>query len=262
MFSAEEKNAQAWGRISKGSPSAESVVAGTCELASGTADYMSVFDNSRYGESIDEVHQCKHGGVRPLENLLAAFLLLSDFRRVHKASATRDAGAMRDAWSHAYLPDRNATAVKTVLQNRVLGVAVVSTLGFRDHRTRADPRERAGAWLARSRWSMRSTARLASIMRAPFTPKASTWARLLLPQTLSVFLKQPYHQRNRPDHARFSDFTGIPDIPTRQAAPIPVASAPFKLAGDASMDIVSHSFNGFPTAITNEFATVAAIAIK
>jgi catalase len=54
--------------------------------------------------------------------------------------------------------------------------------------------------------------------------------------------------------ARFSDFTGIPDIPDTAGGANPRGFAiKFKLPGDASMDIVAHSFNGFPTATTDEF---------
>jgi catalase len=57
-----------------------------------------------------------------------------------------------------------------------------------------------------------------------------------------------------PITVRFSDFTGIPDIPDTVGGANPRGFAiKFKLPGDASMDIVSHSFNGFPTATTNEF---------
>jgi catalase len=57
-----------------------------------------------------------------------------------------------------------------------------------------------------------------------------------------------------PITARFSDFTGIPDIPDTVGGANPRGFAiKFKLPGDASMDIVAHSFNGFPTATTSEF---------
>ena len=57
-----------------------------------------------------------------------------------------------------------------------------------------------------------------------------------------------------PITARFSDFTGIPDIPDTVGGANPRGFAiKFKLSGDASMDIVAHSFNGFPTATANEF---------
>jgi catalase len=57
-----------------------------------------------------------------------------------------------------------------------------------------------------------------------------------------------------PVTVRFSDFTGIPDIPDTVGDANPRGLAiKFKLPGDTSMDIVAHSFNGFPTATANEF---------
>lgn len=54
--------------------------------------------------------------------------------------------------------------------------------------------------------------------------------------------------------ARFSDFTGLPEIPDAAAEANPRGFAvKFKLADGASMDIVAHSFNGFPVATANEF---------
>lgn len=56
---------------------------------------------------------------------------------------------------------------------------------------------------------------------------------------------------------RFSDFTGIPDIPDTVGASRPRGMAiKFKLPGTASTDIVAHSFNGFPTATTDEFRSL------
>ena len=53
---------------------------------------------------------------------------------------------------------------------------------------------------------------------------------------------------------RFSDFTGIPDIPDTVGASRPRGMAiKFQLPGNASTDIIAHSFNGFPTATTDEF---------
>src|SRR5262249_37334954 len=54
--------------------------------------------------------------------------------------------------------------------------------------------------------------------------------------------------------ARFSDFTGIPEIPDTvgEASPRGLALK-FDLGGGDSMDVVAHSFNGFPAATTEEF---------
>ena len=56
---------------------------------------------------------------------------------------------------------------------------------------------------------------------------------------------------------RFSDFTGIPDIPDTVGASRPRGMAiKFQLPGNASTDIIAHSFNGFPTATTDEFRSL------
>lgn len=53
---------------------------------------------------------------------------------------------------------------------------------------------------------------------------------------------------------RFSDFTGIPEIPDNDPHANPRGMAiRFIMKGNATTDIVSHSFNGFPTATTAEF---------
>ncbi|RZJ77512.1 MAG: catalase, partial [Chryseobacterium sp.] len=53
---------------------------------------------------------------------------------------------------------------------------------------------------------------------------------------------------------RFSDFTGIPDIPDTLGAANPRGLAiKFHLSDGSSTDIVSHSFDGFPVATTDEF---------
>jgi catalase len=57
-----------------------------------------------------------------------------------------------------------------------------------------------------------------------------------------------------PVTARFSDFTGIPDIPDNIGDSNPRGFAvKFKPAGETEMDVVSHSFNGFPTKNAAEF---------
>lgn len=54
--------------------------------------------------------------------------------------------------------------------------------------------------------------------------------------------------------ARFSDFTGLPEIPDTAPEANPRGFAiKFKLPGGATSDIVAHSFNGFPTATSAEF---------
>lgn len=54
---------------------------------------------------------------------------------------------------------------------------------------------------------------------------------------------------------RFSDFTGLPEIPDTVGDASPRGLAiKFKLADGGETDIVSHSFNGFPVATADEFA--------
>jgi catalase len=58
-----------------------------------------------------------------------------------------------------------------------------------------------------------------------------------------------------PVTVRFSDFTGIPDIPDNIDDANPRGFAvKFRLADGSTTDIVTHSFNGFPTATADEFA--------
>lgn len=56
---------------------------------------------------------------------------------------------------------------------------------------------------------------------------------------------------------RFSDFTGLPDIPDTSGDANPRGLAiKFDLPGEATYDIVAHSFNGFPVATAAEFSTL------
>lgn len=58
-----------------------------------------------------------------------------------------------------------------------------------------------------------------------------------------------------PVTARFSDFTGIPDIPDTTGAANPRGFAiKLRVPGGSSLDVVTHSFNGFPTRTSDEFA--------
>ena len=57
-----------------------------------------------------------------------------------------------------------------------------------------------------------------------------------------------------PVMVRFSDFTGIPDIPDNIGDANPRGFAlKVKLPDGSTADVVTHSFNGFPTATTEEF---------
>jgi len=69
-------------------------------------------------------------------------------------------------------------------------------------------------------------------------------------------LTKAFHLQNEPSRVvvRFSDFTGIPDIPDNAGAANPRGLGVRFIMPDGQItDIVSHSFNGFPTATTDEF---------
>jgi catalase len=83
------------------------------------------------------------------------------------------------------------------------------------------------------------------ILEGQFTPTARAKALSEAP----LFL-----QPHVPVTLRFSDFTGIPDIPDPSPNANPRGFAvKFHLPDGSDMDIVSHSFNGFPTATADEF---------
>ena len=60
--------------------------------------------------------------------------------------------------------------------------------------------------------------------------------------------------RTVPVTARFSDFTGIPDIPDTASEANPRGFAVKIRSTGGDVDIVTHSFNGFPVATSDEFA--------
>jgi catalase len=56
---------------------------------------------------------------------------------------------------------------------------------------------------------------------------------------------------------RFSDFTGLPDIPDTSGSANPRGFAvKFLLSDGSNLDIVNHSFNGFPVKTAAEFSTL------
>jgi hypothetical protein len=58
---------------------------------------------------------------------------------------------------------------------------------------------------------------------------------------------------------RFSDFTGLPDIPDTSASANPRGLAiKFLLPDGSNLDVVNHSFNGFPVATAAEFGAFPA----
>ena len=86
------------------------------------------------------------------------------------------------------------------------------------------------------------------ILEGEFTPDAhaAEWTRAFHLQ----------HQKSA-IVVRFSDFTGIPDIPDNAGGANPRGFAiKFRGPDGVTTDIVGHSFNGFPTRNTDEFRTL------
>ncbi|MGJ7505954.1 catalase family peroxidase [Variovorax sp. GT1P44] len=86
------------------------------------------------------------------------------------------------------------------------------------------------------------------ILKGTFSPDAN--ARSLSKAT--IFASGPL-----PMTVRFSDFTGIPDIPDTIPEANPRGFAVKVKAKDGEeFDVVTHSFNGFPTSTSDEFAAL------
>ena len=84
------------------------------------------------------------------------------------------------------------------------------------------------------------------ILEGSFTPAS---------QALSLTDSPLFTSGAIPVTVRFSDFTGIPDIPENIGDANPRGFAvKFRFADSREADIVTHSFNGFPTANSDEFA--------
>ena len=84
------------------------------------------------------------------------------------------------------------------------------------------------------------------ILEGSFTPA---------PQARSLSSSALFTGGVLPVTVRFSDFTGIPDIPDPVADANPRGLAvKFHLADGQETDLVMHSFNGFPVATSDEFA--------
>jgi catalase len=85
------------------------------------------------------------------------------------------------------------------------------------------------------------------ILEGSFEPSADARA-------LSI---APVFKAKAPVTVRFSDFAGLPDIPDTVGDANPRGFAvKFQLPGDATYDIVAHSFNGFPVATAAEFSVL------
>ena len=84
------------------------------------------------------------------------------------------------------------------------------------------------------------------ILEGTFTPA---------PEARSLSAATLFSQGTIPITVRFSDFTGIPDIPDTVDDANPRGMAvKFRLANGQEADFVTHSFNGFPVANGDEFA--------
>lgn len=76
------------------------------------------------------------------------------------------------------------------------------------------------------------------------------------PDKEAAALTKAWHFQNVPSQVvvRFSNFTGIPDIPDNLPTANPRGMAiKFSLPDGSNTDMVCHSFNGFPTATSDEF---------
>ena len=75
------------------------------------------------------------------------------------------------------------------------------------------------------------------------------------PDAQSITKAKIFTEKAVPVIVRFSDFTGIPDIPDNIGDANPRGLAiKFVASGNEGIDTVSHSFNGFPTKTSEEFA--------
>ena len=77
-----------------------------------------------------------------------------------------------------------------------------------------------------------------------------------VPDAQAAALTKADHLQKEPSRVvlRFSDFTGLPEIPDNTSAASPRGLAvKFILPGGAYTDVVCHSFNGFPVATSEEF---------
>ena len=85
-----------------------------------------------------------------------------------------------------------------------------------------------------------------TILEGSFTPAA---------QALDISHAKVFSSGPIPITVRFSDFTGIPTIPDNIGDANPRGFAvKFHVPVDGELDVVTHSFNGFPTRTSDEFA--------
>ncbi len=84
------------------------------------------------------------------------------------------------------------------------------------------------------------------------------------PQAATLTVARHLQNQSSVVTVRFSDFTGLPDIPDTSPSANPRGLAlKFTMPDGSTTDIVGHSFNGFPTATSDEFRDLLlAIAVS
>ncbi|MFG3602632.1 catalase family peroxidase [Micromonospora chersina] len=85
-----------------------------------------------------------------------------------------------------------------------------------------------------------------TIVRGAFTPD---------PGAANLCRAQLFREHQVPVVARFSNFTGLPHIPDNEITANPRGLAiKFLMPDGSNLDIVNHSFNGFPVSTSEEFS--------
>jgi catalase len=86
------------------------------------------------------------------------------------------------------------------------------------------------------------------ILQGTFTPSA---------QARELCRAQLFMESSVPVVVRFSDFTGLPNIPDTEVKANPRGFAiKFLMPDGSNMDIVNHSFNGFPVSTSSDFSAL------
>jgi catalase len=86
------------------------------------------------------------------------------------------------------------------------------------------------------------------ILQGTYTPSA---------EARGLCHAQIFTESSVPVVVRFSDFTGLPNIPDTEVKANPRGFAiKFLMSDGSNMDIVNHSFNGFPVSTSSEFSAL------
>ncbi|MGX7680827.1 catalase family peroxidase [Jatrophihabitans sp. DSM 45814] len=86
------------------------------------------------------------------------------------------------------------------------------------------------------------------ILQGTYTPSA---------EAKDLSYAQLFRESSVPVIVRFSDFTGLPNIPDTELNANPRGFAiRFLIADGSNVDIVNHSFNGFPVSTSSDFSTL------